>query len=122
MNCFRCNKAIPRAKEISAGYGADKEGNPMCYTCCGVVDKEYMLVHGRHSGLYLSRNSSNDGYEVGNWPGSIKFKVGVVKKSWHNFAGKDGRIDFWFSGPDGKTWHGVCIGDMQLCRVKRNKS
>lgn len=41
--------------------------------------------------------------------------------SFHNMAGRDGRTDYWFTGPDGKNWHGVNIGDMDLVRCHRLK-
>jgi hypothetical protein len=56
---------------------------------------------------------------VSNWIGTFKVPA-YVKSSWHNFAGKDGRRDVWFS-LDGERWHGVNIGDSQIVRAKRLK-
>jgi hypothetical protein len=59
---------------------------------------------------------------VGTWDGSFNWPVSYQRSSWHNMAGKNGRTDFWFTGPDGKQWHGVNIGDNQIVRTRRIKS
>jgi hypothetical protein len=58
---------------------------------------------------------------VGTWDGSFNFAVSYRRTSWHNMAGKDGRTDYYFTGPDGKNWHGVNIGDNQIVRCHRLK-
>lgn len=45
-----------------------------------------------------------------------RFPVMGRRYSWHNFAGRNGRVDFWFYGPDEHgqrraLWHGYQIGD-----------
>ena len=72
--------------------------------------------------LYLRTKLCPDGFKrdfVGTWEGSFNFQVCNRNTSKHNMAGK--RLDLWFVGPDGKTWHGVNIGDNQIVRCHRNK-
>lgn len=69
--------------------------------------------------LYLTRQPHGT-YHVSNWAGQIRIPCHGVRKSWHNMAGKDGRTDVDFEF-DGSRWHGVNIGDNDLCRVKRCK-
>lgn len=59
-------------------------------------------------------------YYVSLWSGTGKTRVSYQRKSFHNMAGKDGRTDVWFT-LDGSNWHGVNIGDNQICRVRRCK-
>lgn len=62
-----------------------------------------------------------DKMHIGTWEGSFNFPVHQTRKSWHNMAGKDGRRDYYFIGPDGNHWHGVNIGDNQIVRSHRLK-
>ena len=59
-------------------------------------------------------------YHVGTWDGSYRWPA-FVKTSWHNFAGKDGRRDCWFS-INGQRWHGVNIGDNDMVHARRVKN
>ena len=68
--------------------------------------------------LYLSEE--NGKHSVATWSGIGRVSCHHARKSWHNMAGRDGRTDVWFS-MDGSLWHGVNIGDSQICRVKRCK-
>jgi hypothetical protein len=73
--------------------------------------------------LYISKTvheSRMVTYKVTTWNGTVIRDNVPVKHSWHNFAGRDGRLDVWFTF-DGSQWHGVNIGDSQILRVKRNK-
>lgn len=67
--------------------------------------------------LYLSHE--NGKYSVATWSGVGRVQCSYARKSWHNMAGHDGRTDVWFN-LDGSQWHGVNIGNSQICRVKRN--
>jgi hypothetical protein len=80
-----------------------------------LADREWeaMLQSGRGL-LYLT------GDTVSTWDGSHKVQVYGSRKSFHNMAGRDGRTDVWFMLA-GSRWHGVNIGDNQICRVKRCK-
>jgi len=84
-------------------------------------EAEFEAIKKRGRGiLYLTKQGGN--YVVGTWAsGADKISVWRARVSWHNMAGKDGRTDVWFN-LDGSTWHGVNIGDNQICRVKRCKA
>ena len=85
------------------------------------AEMESMLKHGSGT-LYLSKDDQGC-YYLSQWAGQTKIRVqaGGMKRSFHNFAGRDGRTDVWF-GLDGSTWHGVNIGNSQICRVRRTKT
>lgn len=133
LACSVCGGHCKRGDSIGAGYGLDDNGARVCYSCCADQDRAFMIKHGKHGGLYLTKNrnyraptvgmcgSGGAPYYVTNWPGTLKFAVYGVRKSWHNFAGSNGRRDCWFNGPDGHVWHGVSIGDMDLIRCRRTK-
>lgn len=105
--------------EFTPGYGIDKQGKRICYKCCGEMDKETMIKTGKIT-LYLCQDGVN-GSKVSNWPDSLSFKVSYLKKGRHNIART--RYDFWFTGPDGKQWHGVNYGEnSMLANCKRIKS
>jgi len=70
--------------------------------------------------LYLYRDRTQS-YSVGTWDGTYKFSCLKGKTSWHNFAGKDGRLDLWFKIKD-QSWHGVNIGNNDIVYAKRIKS
>lgn len=122
-----------KSNGFTVGYGFDITGARVCYACCADRDIARMIESGRHDGLYLEENpkyraptvgmcgSGGAPYYVTNWPSTLKFAVYGVRKSWHNFAGHNGRRDCWFNGPDGHVWHGVSIGDMDLIRCRRTK-
>lgn len=138
-HCHECAAALPARDEATcaAGYATGKaepisshvdapelkagetlERSPaICYACCGKHDKAYMLEHGKIT-LYLSR--ADDGWYVGNWPATLRFPVSHMKQGAHNIARS--RYDAWFTGPDGKQWHAVNIGDNQIARCKRLKA
>ena len=120
--CSCCNNEIPPSKyQFTTGYGIDREGNKVCYTCCGDNDRKRMVEDGAIT-LYLT-NREKDGVKrprVVNWPGSLEFNVYLHKEGRHNIAGK--RRDVWFRGPDNHVWHGVQYGDMtEICHCKRTK-
>lgn len=84
----------------------------------GEIEWTALKKHGRGV-LYLTRDK-DDHYKVATWVDSNHVFPWRVSKSWHNFAGHNGRTDVWFN-LDGSSWHGVNIGDNQICRVKRCK-
>ena len=103
----------------TTGYAVRDNRDKVCYGCCAIEDRKYMIEHGRNT-LYLVKNDAEQ-YEITNWPGTLRFRVGTMRKGYHNMAGC--RYDVWFVGPDGKTWHGVQYGNnTQICRVKRTKA
>ena len=99
------------------GYGV-LNGEKVCYACCGLIDTAQMLSDGKGV-MYLVR-SSDGTHKVTNWPGTLSVKVDRVKMSNHNMVGRNGRTDVWFTW-QGCKWHGVNIGEQQLCRVRRVK-
>lgn len=128
LTCARCKKEIfCDPQSLATGYGLTTQGDKHCYACCGEIDLEDMRATGRAT-LYLSKGA--DGWRVGNWPGTLtrpvygdarihgSATVPGPRMSRHNFAGNNGRRDFWFT-VDGDTWHGVNIGDSQIAHCRR---
>ena len=100
------------------GYGVGPNGEKVCYTCCGKRDSAEMTAQGR-AVLYLTVREGKP--VVTNWPGTLTLPVRAFRKGRHNIAGV--REDVWFTGPDGREWHGVCYGrNTQLCHCKRLKA
>lgn len=115
FTCDRCGKTKTHKSDITTGYGVVDGDKKHCFECCGETDREYMVANGKMT-LYLDTKART----VGNWPGTLKFNVGTINKGYHNIARV--RYDFWFPGPDGKTWHGVQYGDWtQIAHCKRTK-
>jgi hypothetical protein len=128
---LECGHEPSEHSEFTTGYGV-KEVNGKdfrcCYECCAKDDRDSMLSSGRAT-LYLDMNPrkappfgySRESARVTNWPGSLEFWTGPVRKGRHNIAGR--RYDVWFTGPDGKDWHGVQYGEnTQICHCRRTKS
>lgn len=138
--CVDCGKEIIHpAKSLTTGFGWDENERgdkvKVCFACCGYRDKAEMILTGRAT-LYLSKVSAEpkvthllgvrqtgrvDGtWKITNWPGTLKFEPGMVKRGRHNIAGT--RYDVWFCGPDGFRWHGVSYGgNTQILHCKRTK-
>jgi hypothetical protein len=114
--CTICTKEIERDENsCSTGYGINNKGEKICFACCGEQDKKTLLESGKLSGYY------SGGYFT-NWPGTLKVKIYYSRDSWHNFAGRNGRTDFWFT-LEGKRFHGVHIGHNNECaNVRKVKS
>lgn len=113
--CNVCHKDIVKEKDsISTGYGIDKDNNKVCFACCGEQDRKQLLEEGKLFGYWSHGFFSN-------WPGTLKIKAYYSRDSFHNFAGRNGRTDFWFNF-EGKHFHGVHIGHNNECaRVKQVK-
>lgn len=113
-----CGHTIGEHSFFTSGYGENLEGKKICYACCAEQDKKDMIETGKAI-LYLTEDSKTNMYKVTNWPASLTFNA-TVRKGKHNLART--RYDAWFTGPDGKNWHGVTYGDdSQLCHCKRIK-
>lgn len=111
--CSICGSEIVPSG-CSTGYGTNDKGAKICFECIGVLDRKTLLETGEIYG-YLS------GTTFSNWPGSFKVENLYIRKSNHNFAGRDGRSDFWFT-LEGQNFHGVHIGNNNKCaKVKRVK-
>lgn len=114
FQCAHCLDVKPVQTSGGTGYGYDKENRLTCYDCCGAMEKAAMIETGRAT-LYLTDKGVTD------WPGVLTFKPFYRKTGRHNMAGK--RYDVWFTGPDGKNWHGVTYGDnTQICHCKRTRA
>lgn len=79
------------------------------------AELEAMKRNGR---AVLYRRTIEGRIHVGTWEGSKNFPVTCCRQGRHNMAGE--RMDVWFNF-DGSRWHGVNIGDNDICRVKRLK-
>lgn len=96
---------------LGTGYGINDKNEKICYQCCADQDKAYLKEHGTLTGYF-------DGKYFTNWPGSFKLLAQGIKKSWHNFAGRDGRTDYWVY-MDGVCYHGVHVGFTHQCSTIR---
>lgn len=125
LTCSVCQSEIKKEANTGAmGYATNDKNEKICYDCCGDDDERYMIKTGKMM-LYLTaittaafsiHNEST--YKVTNWPNTLSFNCGTVRKGRHNIAGT--RYDVWFSGPDGHVWHGVQYGEnTQVCHCKR---
>lgn len=136
---LECGHEPSPHSSITTGYGVDASGARHCYACCAERDKADMTRTGRAT-LYLSsepyrglgcvdwanladvQGPADDrrAWKITNWPGSLTFRPHYVKRGRHNIART--RYDAWFTGPDGKPWHGVQYGDMtQVIHCRRIK-
>jgi hypothetical protein len=119
FRCAMCGEVKPVQTNGGTGYGYGFEGKlkdkPVCYECCGKLDRERM----EHDGVATMYLTKRDGrWFVTNWPGTLAFPAGV-QVGRHNMAGK--RYDAWFT-MGGFQWHGVTYGDnTQICHCKRTK-
>src|SRR3990167_8673081 len=114
-NLLDCGHPPSEHSEITTGYGTDKDGKKHCYACCADNDRKAMIADGRAT-LYLIGKPGE--HEITNWPGSLRFNPFRVRKGRHNMART--RYDAWFTGPDGKKWHGVQYGEnTQIAHCKR---
>lgn len=120
--CVDCKKEIVPAGN-TPGYGRRNSANEygpagdLCFDCCAIEDKAYMIETGAIT-LYLTRLDATSG-KVSNWPGTMSYPC-RIKIGKHNIARV--RYDVWFRGPDGKTWHGVTLGNnTRICHCKRTK-
>jgi len=91
----------------------------VCYACCAERDKKHMKEKGEIA-LYLSDDGAMSSARVGNWAGTLNYKVVRYSRSKHNIAGV--RYDVWFRDDDGALWWGVNYGhNSQLTRCRRLK-
>ena len=127
--CADCGKTVVRPENnFSTGYGTYPDGRKICFACCGERDKKDMRETGR-AVLYftqLDRPLIVNGHKpygilngkITNWPGTLEIPC-RYKYGRHNIA--RWRFDVWFTF-EGQEWHGVNVGDNQLCKCKRLKS
>ena len=117
--CVDCGQEKIHVDSLTTGYGIDKQGRKVCYSCCGKRDSADMSATGR-AVLYLTEEGP-EGAVVSNWPGTLKFRVRYKRVGSHNLAGR--RVDVWFTDSDGREWHGINYGhNSQLCHCRRLRS
>ena len=118
MNIFTCDicQNTKWYDGIGTGYG-NFNNQKVCYDCCANMDKKAIEESSRFT-FYLTQENGKS--FVGNWPGTLKFKVDYLRKGNH-IAGI--RYDIWFTDHKGKRWHGITYGDnTQICHCKRIKN
>lgn len=114
FTCHVCHVTKPCQSNGGTGYGADMDGNLICYACCGDEDARQLRETGRAC-LYLGASRTT----VSNWPGSFRLPVYASRKGRHNIA--QTRYDVWFRF-EGLKYHGVQLGEWSaICRVRRVK-
>jgi hypothetical protein len=119
---LECGHTPSNHGSLTTGYGVDDSGYRYCYDCCAARDKADMIEKGRAT-LYLVDRQASAGikFTVQNWPGSLCFPVRGYKQSRRGGGFGSQRTDAWFTGPDGKQWHAINRGDMQIARCRRLK-
>lgn len=107
------------------GCGIDRATEKTsCYACCADQDKARMIADGKIT-LYLVKceprplSAFTRAFEITNWPGSLKFPATLTRTSKRGGGFGSQRTDAYFTGPDGKKWHAVNRGNMQLARCHR---
>jgi len=114
--CADCGEEKVHTDSLTTGYGINREGRKVCYSCCGKRDSAEMTATGR-AVLYLTEEAGVP--VVTNWPGTLRLRVTHTRKGSHNIAGS--MVSIWFTDLDGREWHGRNIGDNQILRCKRLK-
>lgn len=115
FTCDNCKRTITYESDTTTGYGRNKEGEKICFDCCGLHDNQAFraLKPGEAMHLYFSNGV------LMNWPGSFKIKPYATSVGRHNIARR--RLDAWFRF-NRHEYHGVLIGDMtEVMRVTRLK-
>ena len=110
FTCSDCHKNIHHevpAHGGGTGYVTLKNGDKICYACCGKRDAEHLKTETRAT-LYLTYDASKHTASVRNWCGTLFIICSFPKKGRHNIAGS--RYDVWFTHC-GEEWHGVQYGD-----------
>jgi len=119
---------VATSNGFSTGYGIDKDGHKICFSCCGEHDREHLLSMkvGDRWALYLCEEDNGKlpkRYYVSNWPGSLKIRCGTPRVGRHNIAGT--RNDVWFivgSGDERSFFHGTQYGhNSQICHIQKVK-
>lgn len=118
--CHVCGKEII-SDGIGTGYGINKDNNKVCYSCCGLQDEKQLIENGSLCG-YFHKDREDGRMYFTNWPGTLKIHVYYTKYSYHNFAGINGRVDFWFTYKNMNFW-GYCISPKynEIAHVKKSK-
>jgi hypothetical protein len=113
-----CGHAPSAHESFTNGYGITADGKRHCYECCADADRASMIETGCAT-LYLVGSAT--GSEVTNWPGSLRFQCHYTRHSKRGGGFGSQRTDAWFTGPDGKVWHAINRGDMDVAQCRRLK-
>lgn len=105
---LECGHTESPHSDITRGYGQDADGKRYCYACCAERDRADMIASGKAT-LYLVPRKEVNRFEVRNWPGSLVFLAGPIRKGRHNIARN--QYTTYFTGPDGATWIARQDGD-----------
>lgn len=117
--CSNCKQQKTHESDFSTGYATNSKDEKICFECCGELDKQALIEDGKLTGYFVKKDDGK--YYFSNWPGTFLIPVYYSRSSWHNFAGKNGRTDFWCTF-QGKKYHGVQIGhNSQIARLKALK-
>lgn len=118
-----CGHTPSPHSHIATGYATTSDGKKICYACAADCDRAEMIATGKAT-LYLAHAPDAEfpnrrAWSVSNWPGSLKFAAHGVKVSRYGGGFGSQRTDAYFTGPDGKKWHAVNRGDMDIARCHR---
>lgn len=117
-NLLNCGHAPSKHGPYTTGYGTI-DGKRQCYDCCAAIERQAMVDTGRAT-LYLTFDDDTARYIVTDWPGHLRFICTRHTSSPHNIGRKQEHV--WFTGPDGKWWHGYHVGDFnQIVHCRRLK-
>jgi hypothetical protein len=111
--CTQCKVTIEKPTDsFTTGYGIDKDGNKVCYACCGVLDSK-RLADGKDPGLYLEKGF------ITNWCGTFRIPVTYSRHVARLFFGKPGIVgNFSYMG---KNWAFRGVGEGMYIRAKTIK-
>ncbi len=115
FKCSQCGKDKVHESEFSTGYGTDKEGNKICFECCGLNNAKELdnLKKGEKSIQYW------DGKNIINWPSSLVIKPYYTTKGRHNIARIREDIYFNFNG---NKFHATQYGNnSQIAHIRKIK-
>ena len=112
---------VPRY-EFTTGYAVESDtGRRICYACAGAGILRTMIATGRAT-LYVTERATEAGgatMHVGDWGSAFTFTAYSCRRAKRGGGFGSQRTDVWFTGPDGKRWHGVNRGDSQILICKR---
>jgi hypothetical protein len=116
FTCTQCKTEKHSPKDsVGTGYGIDKDGNKVCYECCGENDSKHLceMKEGERTVLYYSKGA------VTNWPSTLRIPIYSTRTGKHNFARV--RTDFWFDYK-GHEFHGVVYGTQtEIAHIRKLK-
>jgi hypothetical protein len=118
--CFQCNQVTKNNPDsCGTGYAIDREGNRICYECCGKNDLDHLIKMAPKEKftLYFSKG------QIINWPSSLRITPTHTRErghNWHNVKG----TTFWFNLKSMGMIHkfyGFQIGDNEIAHITKLK-